>query len=293
MIEVHGADGAVWLRHLPALITDCAERWSLRLGPPFLPLSYNYAAPGVRADGLAVVLKVGFPHPELQTEMEALQLYGGHGIVQLLEWDSERGALLLERLMPGTSLAQLADDERATSIAAQLMRQLWRPVPPEHTFPSVAKWAAGLGRLRVQFDGTTGPFPRALVEQAETLFTQLLSAQVPPVLLHGDLHHENILAAQRQPWLAIDPKGLAGDPAYEVGAFLHNQLPDPITGSEARSMLQRRVDQLGEELGFERARVRGWGVALAVLSAWWTYEDHGYVGEQALACAELLSTIKV
>ncbi len=290
---MHGADGVAWLRRLPTIIADCEQRWSLRIGAPFAPLSYNYAAPGVRTDGTAVVLKVGVPHPELMSEIESLRLYAGDGIVRLLQFDCNQGALLLERAMPGTSLAELGDDEAATSIAAQLMRQLWRPVPPEHIFPSVAKWAAGLQRLRAQFDGTTGPFPRALVEQAETLFTQLLSAKVAPVLLHGDLHHENILAAERDPWLAIDPKGLVGDPGYEVGAFLHNQLPDPVAGAKARAILQRRVDQFGEELGFERARVRDWGLALAVLSAWWTYEDHGYVGEEALACAEVLATVKV
>jgi streptomycin 6-kinase len=292
MIELNGEEGEAWLGQLPAILAECERRWSLTVGPPFA-LSYNYVAPAVRADGTAVVLKVGFPSRELQTEIEALRLYDGHGIVQLLDVDRERGALLLERLTPGTPLASITDDERATSIAAQVMRQLWRPVPAEHLFPSVADWAAGLRRLRDHFDGGTGPFPTALVEEAETLFADLLGSMAQPVLLHGDLHHENILAAERQPWLALDPKGLVGEPAYEVGALLRNQLPEPPTPTRTAHILARRIDQLAEELGFDRERLRGWGLAQAVLSAWWSYEDHGYGWEGAIACAEHLAGLNV
>lgn len=294
MAEVYGGEGVAWIERLPALLDDCARRWGLTVEPPFA-LSYNYVAPALRADGAEVVLKVGFPSRELQTELAALRLYDGHGMVQLLDACPDRGAMLLERLTPGTTLAPLArtDDEQATSIAASVMRELWRgPAgmpPPPGLFPSVADWARGMQRLRAEFDGGTGPFPRGLVEAAETLFAELIPSQAAPVLLHGDLHHENILAAARQPWLALDPKGLAGEPAYEVGALLRNQLPEPLAGGEARRITARRVDQLAAELGFDRARIRGWGLAQAVLSAWWTYEDHGHVGDWAIECAELLA----
>jgi streptomycin 6-kinase len=225
--------------------------------------------------------------------MEALRLYDGHGIVQLLHADREQGAMLLERLKPGTPLANLTDDEEATSIAARVMRQLWRPVPAEHRFPTVAKWASGLGRLREHFGGTTGPLPKSLVEEAETLFTELIDSRGEVVLLHGDLHHENIVAAERQPWLALDPKGLVGEPAYEVGALLRNQLPEPLTQPEASRIMGRRVDQLSEELGLDRERLLGWGLAQAVLSAWWSIEDHGYGWEPAIAVAEALGALYV
>ncbi|HYP40815.1 MAG TPA: aminoglycoside phosphotransferase family protein [Chloroflexia bacterium] len=293
MQEVYGEAGVEWLRRLPAIIAGCEQRWSLAALPPFPRLSYNYVAPAVLADGTDAVLKVGYPGPELICEMEALRLYDGHGIVQLLHADREQGAMLLERLKPGTPLASIEDDEKATSIAASVMRQLWRPVPDEHQFPTVAKWAAGLGRLRERFGGTTGPLPKSLVEEAETLFTELIASMDEVVLLHGDLHHENIIAAERQPWLALDPKGLAGEPAYEVGALLRNQLPEPFTQPEAIRILARRVDQLAEELGLDRERLIGWGLAQAVLSAWWSIEDHGYGWQPAIAVAEALGALDV
>jgi streptomycin 6-kinase len=203
----------------------------------------------------------------------------------LLDFSVDLGALLLERLTPGRTLASLGNDEDATRLAAQLMRELWRPVPPNATFPTTAQWADGLQRLRARFDGGTGPFPRALVETAESLFRELLSSSGPPVLLHGDLHHFNILSAGRRPWVAIDPKGLSGERAYEVGALLRN--PDVRHSTDER-VQRRRIDILHDELALDRDRMLGWGIAQAVLSAWWSYEDSGSGWESACACAEAL-----
>ncbi len=290
--ELHGETGDEWLRRLPALLADCALRWSLTILPPFEPLTYNYVAPAIRRDGADVVLKVGVPNPELLTEIEALRWFGGQGVVQLLDADPELGILLLERLKPGAPLSKLADDQQATSIAAQVMRQLWRPAPLEHAFPTVAKWAAGLERLRRQFGGGTGPLPSGWVVAAEHLFGELIGSMAEPVLLHGDLHHENILSAERQPWLALDPKGVVGEPAYEVGALLRNPIPALLEQPHPERTLARRVDQLAEELRFDRARLVAWGLAQAVLSAWWSVEDHGHGWEWGIACAEALAKLR-
>jgi streptomycin 6-kinase len=295
MIELHEDEGVAWLERLPALIDDCARRWSLTLLPPY-PLSYNYVAPATRADGTPVVLKVGFPSDEIPEQIPALRHYDGHGMAQLLDSDPGWGAFVLERLMPGQTLAHVQDDEQATAIAAEVMRQIWRGpgggAPPEHAFPSTADWAKGMQRMRDHFGGGTGPFPRAMVEAAESLFAELLASQAAPVLLHGDLHHENILSATRAPWLAIDPKGVIGEPAYELGALLRNPLPQLLNMPNPGRVMARRVDQLAEALGLDRARVRGWGLAQAVLSAWWCIEDSGYGWEPTIACAELLAAVK-
>ena len=112
------------------------------------------------------------------------------------------------------------------------------------------------------------------------------------VLLHGDLHHENILAAERASWLAIDPKGVIGEPAYETGALLRNRLPNLLDAPQAVRVLTRRIDQLSEMLYFARARVRNWAMAQAVLSMWWTIEDGGDISQDQLTCAEMLASIK-
>ncbi len=291
MTALYGPDGAAWLERLPALLAHYERRWSLTILPPFANLSYNYVAPAIRADGSEAVIKLGFPSRELPAEIAALRYYDGRGIVRLLEAEPDQGAQLLERLRPGTLLVSLDDDEQATAIAAQVMRRLWRPAPPDPVFPTVARWAEGMRRLRACFGGATGPFPRALVEQAESLFAELLGSMAAPVLLHGDLHHENILAAKREPWLALDPKGVVGEPAYEVGALLRNPLPRLLAMPQPGRVQARRVEQLAEALSFDRERIRGWGLAQAVLSAWWSYEDGDSDWRPAIVCAELLAEI--
>jgi streptomycin 6-kinase len=291
IVEVWQEEGEAWLVQLPAAVAGCERRWSLVVHPPFSNLSYNYVAPATTRDGREVVLKLGVPRDELVTEIEALRLYDGRGMVQLLDADAEQGILLLERLRPGTELADLGDDEKATEIAAGVMKQFWRPLPENHPFPSIHDWASGMERLRAEFNGGTGPFPARLVETAEALFAELLSSMGEPVLLHGDLHHYNILAAEREPWLAIDPKGIVGEPAYELGALLRNPFPQIFSRPDAQEVTARRVDQFAEILELDRQRINGWGIAQAVLSAWWDYEDHGHGWEPGLRCAEWLLAI--
>ncbi len=135
-LALRGPAGEDWARRLPSLIAACARRWSLWVEPPFPGLSYNFAAPARRADGTAVVLKIGFPDREFLTEADALRLFAGRGAVEVLEADLDVGAMLLERIEPGTPLLAL-DDETATSAAVSVMRRLWQPVPASHRFPTV------------------------------------------------------------------------------------------------------------------------------------------------------------
>lgn len=266
--------GAAWLAQLPVLITACEARWGLVAQPPFPGLSYNYAAPATLPDGTEIVLKLGVPCTELTTEIEALKVYNGRAMCRLLDADADQGILLLERLRPGQMLITITDDDAATRIAADVMRRLWRPLPDDHIFPSVADWMAGLAKLRAHFGGSTGPFPARLVEMAESLFADLLASSIPPVLLHGDLHHYNILAAEREPWLAIDPKGVAGEPAYEVGALIRNPL-NLHEWPDWKTVVARRLHILAEELAIDRQRLVAWSLAQEVLSQWWDYEDFG------------------
>lgn len=289
--ELHGAAGVRWLDRLPTLITEYEERWSLEVDPPFPNLSFNYVAPARRTDGTAGVLKLSLPgDPGFKREAEALRLFDGRGAARLLELDLHSGAMLLERLEPGASLATVRDDEEATSIAAGVLEQLWRPVPPDHAFPSVSDWARGFDRLRQSFEGGTGPMPAALVEQAEAIFAELLASQDGMVLLHGDLHHHNVLAARREPWLAIDPKGVVGEPVCDTAALLRNPV-ELLDAPQPGKVLERRIALLSEELGLDRERVRRWAFAQAVLAAYWGLEDGGRVWEEALIFAELLPVI--
>lgn len=226
-------------------------------------------------------------------EVEALRQFGEAGMARLLDIDEELEVFLMERLMPGTTLAELVpeQDERATSILVATMRKLWRPAPPEHQFDTLESWSKGFERLRARYDGGCGPFPRRLVEEAETHFAELNASPEQHVLLHGDLHHENILRSG-DGWRAIDAKGVVGDPAYETGLLFYNPIPTLFHFPDQRRLLARRVDQLAEELGMERERIRGWGLAQCMLSCWWSIEDgHQEIPGDVLACAEIMASL--
>jgi streptomycin 6-kinase len=146
--------------------------------------------------------------------------------------------------------------------------------------------------VRARFDGGTGPLPAKLFEEAEECFAWLLATTTAPLLLHGDLHHDNILSATRAPWLVIDAKGIVGDPGYDLGAFLYNPIPGLLRLPQPGRLIARRVAQLAEGLGMERARVRGWGIAQAVLSACWSLDDGDDADwRHAFACGEYVAAL--
>jgi streptomycin 6-kinase len=299
MIEVFGEDGRSWLDGLPALLDEYATRWNLDILAPF-PLSYNYVAPCRREDGSPAVLKAGVQRGPVEHEMAALRHWDGDGAVRVLESDEAAAVFLLERLVPGIPIIAV-DEADATSVAARLMRRIWRPPPQDHIFPTLEDWAEAFDLLRERHDRTTGLLPQVKVERGESLYRDLLASQPDEVVLHGDLHHTNILSAEREPWLIIDPHGVVGDPAFEVGPWLRNPVTDPGERYEERVLLRqpdvagilgRRLDIFASELRLDRQRLRDWGIAFATLSACWSDDsNHTASWQQALAVADILATL--
>jgi streptomycin 6-kinase len=288
------AAGRSGIERLFTALRNCEERWDLTIDQPF-NLSFNYVAPAQRVDGTPVVIKVCLPTDEFPLQVEALRICDGRGMVRLLDYDDEDEAMLLEQLEPGTLLSMLEDDEDAISHAASVMRQIWRPGPEHYSFPTTQDWGSGLAKLSAYYGDSSGPIPHALIDKACVLFAELSASQAGQVVLHGDLHQENILAATRAPWLAIDPKGVIGEPAYETGSLLRNELAGVFSAPQPTRMMARRVDQLAAELGFERERIRGWALAQAVLSVWWNVDNPSFPSDfdlQTIAAAELLVQIK-
>jgi streptomycin 6-kinase len=239
----------------------------------------------------------------LRSEIAALRLYNGRGVCRLLDADVERGMLLLEHLEPGHMLSTLEDDDRATRIAADVMKTLWessndfsRLITTEVVttrFIQLKDWFDGFQSLRQRFNGGTGTIPKHLVETAESLSRDLLSENKDEMLLHGDFHHFNVLESARG-WLAIDPKGVIGPRGYELGPFLINPVPDFLNGSRPIVQTQRRIAILSEMLDLERERIRAWGVCHAVLSAWWCIEGSDPdLGEYSMRCAEVIRQVCV
>jgi streptomycin 6-kinase len=283
-------DGHTFLKQLPDLIAQASARWGLTDVQPSSELSYNFVAFAKRGDE-EVVLKMGVPNREFKSEMAALRLFNGEGACKLLDYDEEKYLMLLKRLRPGVMLAALEDDEEATNIAAVVMKEIWRPAPEDPVFIRLSDWFDGLKRLRPAFNGGTGPFNEKLVERVEHSVKDFFIENHQPVLMHGDFHHFNILSSERG-WLIIDPKGVIGPACYEVGPLLINPWGDLLGKQDYRGMTKRRIDILHERLGFERERIHEWGLAHAILSAWWSIEDHTD-GEYALAFAKMIADLAI
>ncbi len=282
-----GATGRQWLADLPSLLAQAAQKWDLTLSEQLL-LSYNYVTAAKRADGTDVVLKIGVPDREFLCELTALRYFNGDGCVRLLESDDENYMFVLERLKPGEMLVSLEDDDQRTEIIAQVMSRLWRPAPHGLALIQLSEWFDKISQPRPSFGGGMEPFPKTLVKRVESLLPELFATSSPPRLLHGDLHHFNLLSSERG-WLVIDPKGVIGPPEYECGALLINPFPDFVYLPTAASQTSRRIAILSERLGFARARIRDWGFCHAILSAWWNMDENGQGGEYSLACAEMLT----
>jgi len=211
------------------------------------------------------VLKLSLPGQAVQAEADALAGFAGEGAARLLAADPAEGALLLERLLPGTPLRTLAeqDDDAATLAAARVMQALRRPAPAGALLAEASGWVRLLDRAIAE----AWPLPRPMLDRAAGLFRELAADAPSPVLLHGDLHHDNILASGTG-WRAIDPRGLSGDPAFEAAAVLRNPPGSPLV---ARA--PRRIAILAEATGLDHRRIAGWGYAAAMLAAAWAVED--------------------
>jgi streptomycin 6-kinase len=201
----------------------------------------------------------------------ALQHFDGHGAIRVLEHDPS-GGLLLERAQPGYALTKLVlegEDDQATVVLCDVVRALHRREPPDGGFRVVEDWGRGFKRYRKMGQTT---IPVGLLDRASELFADLAASQAARRLLHDDLHHDNILFDANRGWLATDPKGVLGEPAYEIGAALRNPTEDPNWFARP-SIIDRRVRIVSDSLGLDRQRVLGWAFAQAVLSAVWSLED--------------------
>ena len=233
---------------------------------------------GVR-DGGGVVLKLTKQASDELHSGTVLRAFAGDGAARVYE--SEVGAVLLERLDPGGELVNLvrrgADDE-ATTILAQLMAKLMNHTAPAEC-PTVADWGRGFERYGRSGDAQ---IPDGLVKQGQALYEQLTFSQRTTMLLHGDLQHYNVLFDRERGWTAIDPKGIVGELEYEVGASLRNpgELPEFFTN---RATIERRLEILTTLLPIDPTRALRWTFAQAVLSAIWTFEDEHIVEPNNLA----------
>ncbi|WP_443049708.1 aminoglycoside phosphotransferase family protein [Streptomyces sp. HD] len=262
--KYNGEAGSAFIAGLPALTADFLDRWQLKSdGRPMHGVS-ALVLPVLRHDDTPAVLKLQLLDEESEGEPVALRAWDGDGAVRLLDHDEATGTMLLERLDSSRMLAHHPDVHESVLVIARLLAHLTSFTAP-----------AGLRRL--------GDIAQAMLEQAPWALERIpdpearrtvadCAAAVREVvdepgdrLLHWDLHDENVLASDRAPWLAIDPKPLAGDPGFELWPAIDNRFD--------ADDVRWRFDAMTDVLGLDRARARAWTYGRLLQNALWDIED--------------------
>ncbi|MFI6830537.1 aminoglycoside phosphotransferase family protein [Kribbella sp. NPDC050241] len=270
-VDREGEAGAAWLAELPALVDDLMARWDCVRDGEVTHGQVGVIVPVLHASGHAV-LKVSFPHPGNVHEPDAYAAWGGRGAVLLYERDDASFAMLLERAKSST-LGQLADRDEIASVSGQLSRRLSIPAPSG--LPRLADqadgWAAELRQDAADFPGA---LPVAVVDSALAVIDEL-GRQQPELVVHGDFHGRNILRGNREPWLAVDPKGYVGDPAYDGATLLKPRALALMESDDLMKALLHELDVFAEAAQLDRERVRRWA-HLQVVQAAFHGRRHGF-----------------
>lgn len=271
-VEREGARGVAWIAELPGIVQGLVERWGCVPDGAVTHGGVGVIFPVRRRGEGPSVLKVSFPHPGNVHEPDAFAVWGGRGAVMLHARDDENFAMLLERARTST-LAEVGDADEIAEVAGRLGRRLAVPAPP------------GLPRLHEQARAWEDQLRKDAAELAHGMSPHTVDAAVatarelgrvqPEFLVHGDLHARNILRAEREPWLAVDPKGYVGDPAYDAGTLLTSRALSLLDVPDLRAAAHRILDIFSESAELDRVRARRWAQFHAVRGAFWG-RRHGF-----------------
>ncbi len=264
------AEGRAWHDALPQQVEHCAKVWALRLDAPFQNSFVSLVVPTHREDGTRAVLKLQFPDRESQHEAAALRLWNGQGASRLYEHDPSRHALLIEHCLPGAHLSSVGLNE-ALDVFVHLLPRISVPAAaPFQTLANEAQhWAA---TLETQWESSGRPFDRRLLNIAQSALRELPLSQGEQVLVHQDLHAQNVLSAEREAWLAIDPKPLIGEREFAIAPMVRS-----FELGHSRQDVLRRFDRLTSDLALDRQRARLWTVAQTIAWCFGSAHQHKHL----------------
>ncbi|OLC49605.1 MAG: hypothetical protein AUH43_07335 [Acidobacteria bacterium 13_1_40CM_65_14] len=223
---------------------------------------------------MTTFLKTFADRRQLHTEVEALRAFGEERAVRVLEVRLEERAIILERVRPGMTLASIASEDEAMRIVAELLSAGWPPVPADSVATPLADVASALNG--------------AEFARAKALRSELLADSVQPVLLHGDLHYDNILTSDRAGHLLIDPKGFIGDPAFDIGYLVGRPMPSARDALPLSEAIERRLAFLPDATRLDAQRVASFAYVAAALSVAWAREDHDPAVDEFLESMRVL-----
>lgn len=258
-----------WLERLPRLVAHLLDEWQLSVDGASLHGACALVVPVRTADRACAVLKVGWPHEEAALEHLALRLWNGNGAARLLRADPHRAALLIERLEVD-DLTTIGTAE-ACEVVAGLYAQLHIPASPQFQRLSAlcGSWAERLARLPVN-----AGLPRRYGDRAVGLARELADdPRTDGTLIHTDLYYDNVLRADRQAWLAIDPKPLSGEPAFEIAPLLWNRWEEATGTRDVRRAVRERFFTVVDLAGLDEERAKAWVLLRMAVQVLWVTED--------------------
>jgi streptomycin 6-kinase len=265
-----GTDADEWLAAVPDLISSVTGRWDLHVTAVANRIDAFGLSIPARRDSDRVTLRIAYPDAFLADETAALRAWDGAGAVRVLEED-DRGAQLRSSPSPGTALSLERNEMRALRMVADALRQLWI-APPNGMQTLAAEVRTWGSSMPERFESVHEPFDEQLMRDAEVMFRSFGPSQMDAVLLHGDVRLDTFLLDGERA-VAIDPKPLAGEPAFDVAALLRDGPGDLVRDPAAgRQRLQGRLEQLTDLLDVRASRVRGWAFAVAIDTGLYAYE---------------------
>lgn len=258
-----GEDGVQWLENLPQRIARLEKKWGLIVGRAFdHGGAVSWVAPVELGDGTEAVLKVGLPHHESRFEAEALRFLDGYGAVRVLDVSEDGYGLLLERCVPGTDLWSL-DEPEGDEVAGRILKRMWREPDPGAPFALLSNVVDAWWE-RLSIPAAAPKYDAETVAYAIARGRELIANQPRLVVLHGDFHPGNVLAAQREPWLVIDPKPLIGEPAFDLAQWLYNRSRFYGRADDPEALLRRSTVRFASELDLDPHRIAGWAFVKSV-----------------------------
>jgi streptomycin 6-kinase len=276
-------EGRAWIADLPALIDTVCQRWGLEVVHGVAHNGYHAVVLPVRRGGEQYVLKLTWPADRTIDEARALATWNGHGAVRMFEADTAVGVMLLERLDSQRTLGDV-DLFEAAAVAGRLLRQLAVPAPPG--FRKLQDLAGDITRsLNARQERLGHPVPTAWLEGARALCQQLANQVGNQLLVHADLHYGNVLAGEREPWLAIDPKPIAGDPEFAVPELLWTRVDD-VDGTEG---VRRLLAVLVDNGTLVADKVHNWAIVRCV--DYWLWGVENGLTEDPQRCRRILEAL--
>ncbi|KTD82631.1 aminoglycoside phosphotransferase family protein [Legionella waltersii] len=285
---VYGETGKRWLQRLPVFIRELEQQWDVHFIRPVAELSFNFVGlVRFNSNDQMAVIKTAPSGEHLVNEIHCMLCFS-NATPRVYQHDEKRFAFLMEYISPGYSLKTFLNNEsdiNVTRIIAQTIRELQTGQQKKYTFKHLSELVGDLKSLEGHVDAR-------MLAKAEFLFRELTSDRTNDVVLHGDLHHDNIIR-RGSSWAVIDPQGYLGDPVAEVGAMIRNPMDCFPNDRSPAQIVQTRLTVLKEELPFDPQKIKAWAFVITVLSAAWNMHDFNHLAESEIELASLIDKVKI